>query len=157
MEPRSMYIINGNQYMRAFDFEEFIKPSIDDTYKSRGIIKTGHALTEYTGNIMADLLKQMTNELQDEYPNRIFNLDRQTIKYKGEHYVVHDEGTINGKKVEILNTEKDSLDKIKEIFKSYFIVGYNHLYLHSAYSRIIGIDMNSNNATLRWDISYAID
>lgn len=143
--------------MRPFDFDEFIEPFIDDQYKSRGIMKSGHQVLIYTGNLMADHLKQMIDELQEEYPKRIFNLDRQFITYKNDLYVVHDAASINGKPVRLCNVRRNSLDAIKEVFQNLLNDNDKNLYLQSIFSRIVGINMNDEDYKISWDINFAVE
>lgn len=143
--------------MRPFDFDEFIEPFIDDQHKSRGIMKSGHQVLIYTGNLMADHLKQMINELQTEYPKRIFNLDRQIITYKNDLYVVHDAASINGKPVRLCNVRRNSLDAIKEVFQNLLNDNEKNLYLQSIFSRIVGINMNDEDCKISWDINFAVE
>lgn len=143
--------------MRPFDFDEFIEPFIDDQYKSRGIMKSGHQVIIYTGNLMARILKQMIDELQEEYPKRIFNLDRQFITYKNDLYVVQDVASVNGKPVKLCNVKRDSIVSIKEIFQDLLNDNDKNLYLQSIFSRIIGLNMNDDDYKIRWDINFAVE
>ena len=143
--------------MRPFDFDEFIEPFIDDQYKSRGIMKSGHQVIIYTGNLMARILKQMIDELQEEYPKRIFNLDRQFITYNNDLYVVQDVASVNGKPVKLCNVKRDSIVSIKETFQDLLNDNDKNLYLQSIFSRIIGLNMNDDDYKIRWDINFAVE